>query len=151
MDATSMVDGGTEETGTMNSLGKGSAPVSKRVLALAQQLLEDYPDVLHLLVGVRLAHAHAGESVCIDLILVTDSALFVAIQASPKGRAPVTAGSAAQVLAEQVQHAWMGRQQLPVYAFWLENGTSPKRDDGAPVFHNAQEVQQFMLRATANG
>jgi len=146
-----MVDGGTEETGTMNSLGKGSAPVSKRVLALAQQLLEDYPDVLHLLVGVRLAHAHAGESVCIDLILVTDSALFVAIEASPKGRALVTAGSAAQVLAEQVQHAWMGRQQLPVYAFWLENGTSPKRDDGAPVFHNAQEVQLFMLRATANG
>jgi hypothetical protein len=135
----------------VNSLGKGSATVSKWVLELAQQLLEDFPDALHLLVGVKLVNPLAKGSLCFDLILVTDRAIFVAIEANAKQRPVVTPGTAAQVLAEQLQHAWMVSQQIPVYAFWLRNGTASERDNDAPICQNAHEVQQFMLRATASG
>lgn len=134
----------------MNSLGKGSATVSKQVLELAQELLEDFPDTLHLLVGVKLLIRQAKGNICIDLILITNIALFVATEANAKRRTTVTPTAAAQLVAEQLQHTWMDSQQMPVYAFWLENAIANKRDD-APVFRNASEVRQFMLRATANG
>ena len=57
------------------------------MLALAQRLVADFPDSLHLLVGAHLLPAQTKRSVVIELILVTDKALFVALDANAKRRA----------------------------------------------------------------
>lgn len=135
----------------MKTLGKGSATVAKWILTLAQEFLDSAPDALHLLVGVRVAAGSAKQNLCIDLMIVTDHALFVALEMNAKGRAQLTPTMAAQAIARQAQDNRLIDRQLPIYAFWLNNQQIGVQADGIPVLHNAHEVQQFMARATANG
>lgn len=135
----------------MKTLGKGSATVEKWILVLAQELLDSSPDDFHLLVGVRLATDQAKQSLCIDLIIVTAHALFVALETTAKGRAKVTPEAVGHSIASQARDNQLIDQRLPIYAFWLNNQQAGIQADGIPVLHNAHEVQQFMARVPANG
>ena len=127
----------------------GSAQASELVLDIARELAESLPSPVEVLVGIALADPNLDRQVVLDLVVLTEGAACIGIDAARSNLGSTTPHLAAKLLIGSLQQGGAIAQPLAVYAFWL-GGTPPKGQDGdVPVLSNSSAVRQYVLGAMA--
>jgi len=125
----------------------GSAQTSEFVLGIARELAGTLPDPVEVLVGITLADPNLDRRVVLDLLVVTESAACIGIDAARSNLGSTTPRLAAKLLVDLLQQGGAIAQPLAAYAFWLE-GTPRKEHDGdVPVLSDLSAVRQYVLGA----
>ncbi len=132
----------------MKTLHSGAAPVSPAVTRVVEQLLAAYNGALQLLTGVRLPETDTGQTLALDLVAVTDTAIVVGVEARPE-QVPPTAPQAAALAVARLQREKLGAAPLPVYAFWLGAAVPAGYTGGAPPLADAAAVLRFVEHASS--
>lgn len=130
----------------MKSLRSGLGPVSDEVFELAELLLNRLPDDAYVLTGITLAEPGQQERATIDLIVITNSAVVVAVDIGRDGPTAPTPKQAGRLIA-RVQQTERLSPALLVFPAWLGDAAPPDTQDQSAALPHLQAVYNFVLRA----
>jgi hypothetical protein len=128
----------------MKTLRSGSGPTSATVLSLAQSLHDQFPEPLHILTGLTLATGQ-GTLTILDLVILSQMAAFVGIDAERRQPTLIEPRAAAELLAAVIQQHRLMPEPLPVYAFWL--GRNSPAGDNSPIVNDLASAGNFIQLA----
>jgi hypothetical protein len=129
----------------------GSAHTSERILGIAQALAGMLPSPVEVLVGITLTDPTTERRAVLDLVVITDGAAFVGIDARENAARRATPRHAANLLISSLQRGKAIARPVAVYAFWLGDVAQEGLEGNEPVLPDAHVVRQYVLQATEDG
>lgn len=130
----------------MKTLRSGSGPTSKAVLTLAQSLHDRFAEPLHVITGLALVAAK-GKITTLDLVVLSQMAAFVGVEAQRQQPETVEPGTAAELLAGVIQQHRLMPEPLPVYAFWIGRAAPAGTGDDTPAVADFAAASKFIQLA----
>jgi pSer/pThr/pTyr-binding forkhead associated (FHA) protein len=125
---------------------EGRAEVAPAVQVIARALQTGYPAPLTLLTGLRM-YTPDGKEAIADLILLTNSAVLVGINAE-RANATLPPRELGREVLRRQQVADLN-PVIQVYACWLGVSNPEGVEDRSPLLSNASQVAEFLRRSGA--